>query len=258
MLEIKMLLKKINKFESRDCRQINRFLMSFSIFRWYIVKKASREENLVFVVRVNITSNLEHFVAFLNENVQIMLRDIFILFKIHDFKKFLLLKIVDLITIRRRRENYFKKFSNLDCFRFLHLSQKFDSSTFLIQLIELTLQNSVIRFECFDNRRIERIECFVHRNWFFHRYCFALQCETRCWTSLKIRQRFLSRSNHDNEFIIMQYDKYEVIVYFTRIVIIRSIKVLRFLRLLQCEYKYIRINQQIDRWFCNHRFYSFI
>jgi hypothetical protein len=75
---------------------------------------------------------------------------------------------------------------------------------------------------------------------------------------LRFRRRFLSRSNHDNEFIIMQCDKYEVIVYFIRIVIIRSIKVLRFLRLLQCEYKYTRINQQIDRWFCNHRFYSFI
>jgi hypothetical protein len=34
--------------------------------------------------------------------------------------------------------------------------------------------------------------------------------------------------------------------------------VLRFLRLLQCEYRYIRIDQQIDRWFCNHRFYSSI
>jgi hypothetical protein len=181
--------------------------MSFSIFRWYIVKKASREENLVFVVRVNITSNFEYFVAFSNEDVQIMLRDIFILFKVHDFKKFLLLKIVDLITIRRRRENYFREFSNLDCSRLLHLSQKFDSSTFFIQLIELTLQNSVIR---------------------------------------RIRRRFLSRSNHDNESIIMQYDKYEMIVYLIRIVTIRSIKVLRFLRLLQCEYKFIRINQQIS------------
>jgi hypothetical protein len=34
--------------------------------------------------------------------------------------------------------------------------------------------------------------------------------------------------------------------------------VLRFLRLLQCEYRYIRIDQQIDRWFCIHRFYSSI
>jgi hypothetical protein len=34
--------------------------------------------------------------------------------------------------------------------------------------------------------------------------------------------------------------------------------VLRFLRLLQCEYRYTRIDQQIDRWFCNHRFYSSI
>jgi hypothetical protein len=59
---------------------------------------------------------------------------------------------------------------------------------------------------------------------------------------LRIRRRFLSRSNHDNESTIMQYDKYEVIVYFTRFVTIKSIKVLRFLRLLQCEYKYIRIN----------------
>jgi hypothetical protein len=75
---------------------------------------------------------------------------------------------------------------------------------------------------------------------------------------LKIRRRFLFRSNHDNDSTIIQYDKYEVIVYFTRIVIIRSIKVLRFFRLLQCEYRNIRINQQIDRWFCNHRFYSFI
>jgi hypothetical protein len=33
---------------------------------------------------------------------------------------------------------------------------------------------------------------------------------------------------------------------------------LRFLRLLQCEYRYIRIDQQIDRWFCHHRFYSSI
>jgi hypothetical protein len=33
---------------------------------------------------------------------------------------------------------------------------------------------------------------------------------------------------------------------------------LRFLKLLQCEYRFIRIDQQIDRWFCNHRFYSFI
>ncbi len=164
MLEIKMLLKKINKFESRNCRQINRFLMSFSIFRWYIIEKAFREENLVFVVRVNITSNLEHFIVFLNENVQIMLRDVFIFCWIHDFKKFFFLKIVDLITIRRRHENYFRKFNNFDCFRFLHLSQKFDSSTFFIQLNELTLQNNVIRFECFYNRRIKRIECFVHRN----------------------------------------------------------------------------------------------
>ncbi len=39
---------------------------------------------------------------------------------------------------------------------------------------------------------------------------------------------------------------------------VRSISLLRFLRLLQCEYRYIRINQQIDRWFCNHRFYSSI
>jgi hypothetical protein len=75
---------------------------------------------------------------------------------------------------------------------------------------------------------------------------------------LRIRRRSLFRSNHDNEFITVQCDKYEMIVYFIRIVIIRSIKVLRFLRLLQCEYKFIRINQQIDRWFCNHRFYSFI
>jgi hypothetical protein len=37
---------------------------------------------------------------------------------------------------------------------------------------------------------------------------------------LKIRRRFLSRSNHDNESIIMRCDKYEVIVYLTRIVII--------------------------------------
>ncbi len=234
------------------------FLMSFSIFRWYIVKKTSREENLVFVVRVNITSNLEHFVAFSNEDVQIMLRDTLILFRIHDFKKFLFLKIVDFTTIRRRRRNYFREFSNLDCFRLLHFSQKFDSSTFFIQLIELTLQSSVIRFEGFDNRRIERIECFVYRNWFLHRYCFVLRCEIRCWTSLRIRRRSLFRSNHDNEFITVQCDKYEMIVYFIRIVIIRSIKVLRFLRLLQCEYKFIRINQQIDRWFCNHRFYSFI
>ncbi len=237
-----MFLKKVNKFESQDCRQINRFLMSFSIFRWYIVKKAFREENLVFVVRVNITSNLEHFVAFSNEDDQIMLRDIFIFFKVRDFLKKFFLKIVDLFTIRRRRENYFRKFSSLDCSRLLHLSQKFDSSTFFIQLIELTLQSSVIRFECFDSRRIERIKCFVHRNWFLHWYRFALQCEARCWTSLRIRRRFLSRSNHDNESTIMQYDKYEVIVYFTRFVTIKSIKVLRFLRLLQCEYKYIRIN----------------
>ncbi len=132
MLEIKMLLKKINKFESRDCNQIDRFLMSLSIFRWYIVKKISREENLVFIVRVNITSNLEHFVAFFDENVQIMLRDAFILFKIHDFKEFLFLKIVDLITIRRRREDYFKKLNNFDCFRLLHFTQKFDSSIFFI------------------------------------------------------------------------------------------------------------------------------
>jgi hypothetical protein len=253
-----MLLKKVNKFESRDCRQINRFLMSLSIFRRYIVKKASREENLVFIVRVNITSNLEHFVAFFDEDVQIMLRDVFILFKIHDFTEFLLLKIVDLIIIRRRREDYFRKFNNFDCFRLLHLTQKFDSSTFLIQLIEFTWQSSVIRFECFDSRRVKRIECFVHRNWFLHRYCFALRSETRCWTSLKIRRRFLSRSNHDNESTTLQCDKYEVIVYFIRIVIIRSIKVLRFLRLLQCEYRFIRIIQQIDRWFCNHRFYSSI
>jgi hypothetical protein len=125
-------------------------------------------------------------------------------------------------------------------------------------LIELTLQSSVIRFECFDNRRAERIKCFVHRNWFLHWYCFALQCETRCWTSLRIRRRFLSRSNHDNEFTTVQYNKYEMIAYFTRIVIIWSIKVLRFLRLIQCEYRFIRINQQINRWFCNHRFYFFI
>jgi hypothetical protein len=37
-----------------------------------------------------------------------------------------------------------------------------------------------------------------------------------------------------------------MIFYFIQIVIIRSIKVLKFLKLLQCEYKYIRINQQID------------
>jgi hypothetical protein len=85
-----------------------------------------------------------------------------------------------------------------------------------------------------------------------------LRCEIRCWTSLKIRQRFLSRSNHDNEFTIVQCDKYEVIVYFIQIVMFRSIKVLRFLKLLQCEYRYIHINQQIDRWFCNHRFFSSI
>jgi hypothetical protein len=125
-------------------------------------------------------------------------------------------------------------------------------------LIKLTLQNSVIRFECFDSRRVERIECFVHRNLFLHRYCFALRCEIRCWTSCKIRRRFLFRSNHDNESITVQCDKYEVIVYLIRIVIIRSSKVLRFFKLLQCEYKYIRINQQINRWFCNYRFYSFI
>jgi hypothetical protein len=35
-------------------------------------------------------------------------------------------------------------------------------------------------------------------------------------------------------------------------------EMLRFFRLLQCEYRYIRIDQQIDRWFCNHRFYSSI
>jgi hypothetical protein len=68
--------------------------------------------------------------------------------------------------------------------------------------------------------RIERIKCFVHRNRFFHRYCFVLRCETRCWISLKIRRRFLFRSNHDNESIIMRCDKYEVIVYLIRIVII--------------------------------------
>jgi hypothetical protein len=39
---------------------------------------------------------------------------------------------------------------------------------------------------------------------------------------------------------------------------LRSDLMLRFLRLLQCEYEYIRIDQQIDRWFCNHRFYSSI
>jgi hypothetical protein len=75
---------------------------------------------------------------------------------------------------------------------------------------------------------------------------------------LRVRRRSLSRSNHDNESTTVQCDKYEVIVYLTWIVIIRSIKMLRFLRLLQCEYKFIRIDQQIDRWFCNHRFYSFI
>jgi hypothetical protein len=75
---------------------------------------------------------------------------------------------------------------------------------------------------------------------------------------LRIRRRSLSRSNHDNESTTVQCDKYEVIVYLTRIVTIRSIKVLRFLRLLQYEYRYIRIDQQIDRWFCNHRFYSSI
>jgi hypothetical protein len=64
---------------------------------------------------------------------------------------------------------------------------------------------------------------------------------------LRIRRRFLSRSNHDNESTIVQCDKYEVIAYLIRIVTIESIKVLRFLRLLQCEYRYIRINQQIDR-----------
>jgi hypothetical protein len=164
MFEIKMFLKKINKFKSQDCNQVDRLLMSFLIFRWYIVKKISREENFVFIVRVNITSNLENFVAFSNEDVQIMLRDAFIFFNIHDFKNFLLLKIVDFTTIRRRRENCFKKLSNFDCFRFLHLTQKFDSSTFFIQLIKLTLQNSVIRFECFDNWRVKRIEYFVHRN----------------------------------------------------------------------------------------------
>jgi hypothetical protein len=188
-----------------------------------------------------------------------MLNDAFIFFRIHDFKKFFFLKIVDLITIRRWRENYFRKFNNFDCFDFLHLAQKFDSSTFFIQLIEFTLQNNLIRsFECFDHLRVERIEWFIHRDWFLHRYCFVLRCEIRCWTSLKIRRRSLSRSNHDNEVIIVQCDKYQMIVYFIRIVIIRLIKVLKFSRLLQFEYKYIRIIQQIDRWFCNHRFYSFI
>jgi hypothetical protein len=139
--------------------------MSFSIFRWYIVKKTSREENLVFVVRINITSNFEYFVIFSNKNVQIMLNNVFVFFKIHDFEKFHFLKIVDLITIRRHCENYFREFNNFDCFDFLHLAQKFDSSTFFISLIKLTLQNNVIRsFECFDRLRIECIECFVHCN----------------------------------------------------------------------------------------------
>jgi hypothetical protein len=54
-------------------------------------------------------------------------------------------------------------------------------------LIKLSLQNSVIRsFECVDRLRAKRIECFVHRNWFFHRYCFSLRCEIRCWISLRI------------------------------------------------------------------------
>ncbi len=96
-----------------------------------------------------------------------MLHDVFIFFKIHDFKKFLFLKIIDFIMIRQHRENYFKKLSNLDCFRFLHFTQKFDSSTFFIQLIKLTLQNNVIRFEYFDNQRVERIEClFIVINFF--------------------------------------------------------------------------------------------
>jgi hypothetical protein len=55
-----------------------------------------------------------------------MLYDIFIFFKILDFKKFLLLKIVDLITICRHRENYFRELNNFNCFDFLHLAQKFD------------------------------------------------------------------------------------------------------------------------------------
>ncbi len=142
--------------------------MSLSIFRWYIVKKISREENLVFVVRVNIASNLEYLVAFLNKNVQIVLSDVFVLFKIHDFEKFLLLKIVDLTAIRRCCENCFKEFSDFDCFDLLHLSQKLSSSTFLVQLIEFSLQNCVIRdFECLDRLRVERIKCFSHRDEFF-------------------------------------------------------------------------------------------
>jgi hypothetical protein len=172
-----------------------------------------------------------------------VLNNVFIFFKIYNFEELFFLNMIDIITIRRRRENYFKKFNNFDYFVFLHFTQKFDSSTFFIQLIKLSLQSNVIRsFECFDRLRIERIKCFVHRNWFLYRHCFALRFETRCWTSLRIRQRFLSRSNHDNEFIIVRCDKYEMIVYFTRIVIIRSIKMLKFLILLQCEYRYIRIN----------------
>ncbi len=169
-----MFLQEIDKFESRDCNQIDRLLMSLSVFRWYIVEKASREENLIFIVRVDITSNLEYLVAFSNKDVQIVLSDVLVFFRIHNLKKSLLLKIVDLIMIHRRCENYFRKFSSLDCSDFLHLAQKFDSSTFLIQQIEFTLQSSVIRsFECFDRLRAEHIECFVHRKLIFSSILFS-------------------------------------------------------------------------------------
>jgi hypothetical protein len=94
-----------------------------------------------------------------------MLNNVFVFFKIHDVKKFLFLKIVDLITIRQHRENYFKEFNNFNCFDFLHHAQKFYSSTFFIQLIEFTFQINVIRsFECFDHLCVERIEYVIHRN----------------------------------------------------------------------------------------------
>ncbi len=124
---------------SRNENNINDFLMFFSVFRRYAFKKTFDEKNLVFIIEIDMSANLKNLSTFSYKDIKIVLCRVFILFRIHYFKEFLLLKFIDHDSIHQRSELNLRKFSNLDRFRLLDLSKKFDSFSFLFKLIEFDL-----------------------------------------------------------------------------------------------------------------------
>jgi hypothetical protein len=113
--------------------------MSFSVLRRYALKKTFDEKNLILIIEVDMSANLKNFSTFSYKDIKIVLCRAFILLRIHYFEEFLLLKFIDHDSIHQKNELSFKKFSNLNRFRLLDLSKKFDFLSFLFKLIEFDL-----------------------------------------------------------------------------------------------------------------------